>query len=189
MRSLILSAIFTIVLTVCATADISSTLWGTYPASRWSLLPVMTSHLQPYRITEEYHEVATPEWVRHIIGNLNYRVSVNIKSSTLNEASYIVRDVTRCNLILSQQAQECTTRFDLNVRSMRAELFLDWMCRLTNAEWEIRDEAIFVYMKAERKRFSEEEKTLEELILEEMEKEYVPPDFVAPSFPNEDFGD
>ena len=160
-------------------------LWGTWPASKWDIpLSCSSPSLGGFTHALVMETAMAPEWVITIFGRLQRKVTADLRDITLAEAVKLSREVLQCNIILSPEAFESAKRFNLNVISMRGVLFLDWMCRLSDADWEIRGEAVFVFLKNERPSNDEEEKSLHERILEELDNPgWKVTDFVPPPFP------
>ncbi|MDZ7815966.1 MAG: hypothetical protein U5N86_08180 [Planctomycetota bacterium] len=87
-------------------------------------------------------------------------------------------DAIRVNVILSNEARESVRAVDLKVVSIRAALALNWVCRLTECDWRIMDEAIFIYSLSEVERDDSKTPSVEEILEALEENSDEPPDFV-----------
>ncbi len=161
----------------------SNGLVGTYKPCKWfsypSIVPLSgDGHRSSATVTDPI-----PAWADEIAGRLAYKVTMDLRNSTLEESAWLLADLLKVSVILSSEARSSSASVTLKTHSMRGALALNWVCRLADADWKIVDEAIYVFLKSEVEESDRSEPSLDELldILDEMT--YTPPDFPAPSDP------
>ncbi len=185
MRAPFTILMFCVLLVSAGEAGAGGGLWNVWPASRWegSVLFRPLGGSSTSRGGSLAAAASAPAWAEALAGKLQRRVSLDLKSASLDEACRLLSDALDVTVVVSPRALERARPFDLRVRAMRAELALNWICRLAGADWVLKDEAVFVRPRSEA---PGRKKSVSEIVNEILEKEsYSPPDFPAPEVPFE----
>ena len=89
---------------------------------------------------------AEPEWSRDIRRKLERKVSFEFVDTPLSEAVQFLQTLTKINMILDPNAVEMrgNTPINLKVSNMTLNLALDWILRLADLNYALRDSALFI---------------------------------------------
>jgi len=86
-----------------------------------------------------------PEWAKAIKRTLERKVSFEFVQTPLSEAIAFLQTLTNVNMILDPRAVEGNDmRIDLRVTNMSLNLALDWILRLAELNYALRDSAVFI---------------------------------------------
>ncbi|MHC4248779.1 MAG: hypothetical protein ACYS9X_06585 [Planctomycetota bacterium] len=87
-----------------------------------------------------------PEWAKDIERKLERKVSFEFAETPLTEAVAFLQTLTKVNIIIDPAAaeQKGTTPITLKVTNMTLRLALDWILKLADLDYALRDYAIFV---------------------------------------------
>ncbi len=87
-----------------------------------------------------------PEWARDIRHKLERKVSFEFVDTPLSEAIQFLQTLTKINMILDPNAVEMrgNTPINLKVANMTLNLALDWILRLADLNYALRDSALFI---------------------------------------------
>ncbi|MGD0089782.1 MAG: STN domain-containing protein [Planctomycetota bacterium] len=76
---------------------------------------------------------------------LQRKVTFEFVETPLQEAINFINGLTKTNTVLDQRIANKDTKITLRVTDMTLELALSWIVKLADLEWEIRDQAIYVF--------------------------------------------
>lgn len=87
-----------------------------------------------------------PEWARGIRRKLERKVSFEFVDTPLSEAIQFLQTLTKINMILDPSAVEMrgNTPINLKVANMTLNLALDWILRLADLDYALKDSALFI---------------------------------------------
>jgi len=87
-----------------------------------------------------------PEWAQEIRRKLDRKVSFEFVDTPLTEAVTFLQTLTKVNMILDPRAVESkgNTPINLKVTNMTLQLALDWILKLADLDYALRDSAIFI---------------------------------------------
>jgi Flp pilus assembly secretin CpaC/tetratricopeptide (TPR) repeat protein len=87
-----------------------------------------------------------PEWANAIRRKLDRKVSFEFVDTPLSEAVTFLQTLTKVNMILDPRALEANgdTPINLKVTNMTLQLALDWILKLADLDYALRDSALFI---------------------------------------------
>lgn len=87
-----------------------------------------------------------PEWAQEIRRKLDRKVSFEFIDTPLREAVAFLQTLTKVNMILDPKAVEAKgdVPINLKVANMSLQLALDWILKLADLDYVLRDSAIFI---------------------------------------------
>ncbi len=91
-------------------------------------------------------QIDEPEWEKEVRRKLDRKVSFEFAETPLTEAVAFLQTLTKVNMIIDPAAAEAegSTPITLKVTNMTLGLALDWILKLADLDFALRDNAIFI---------------------------------------------
>ncbi|MHC4502298.1 MAG: hypothetical protein ACYTFI_03255 [Planctomycetota bacterium] len=91
-------------------------------------------------------QIDEPEWEKEVRRKLDRKVSFEFAETPLTEAIAFLQTLTKVNMIIDPAAAEASgsTPITLKVTNMTLGLALDWILKLADLDFALRDNAIFI---------------------------------------------
>jgi len=91
-------------------------------------------------------QIDEPEWEKEVRRKLDRKVSFEFAETPLTEAISFLQTLTKVNMIIDPAAAEASgsTPITLKVTNMTLGLALDWILKLADLDFALRDNAIFI---------------------------------------------
>jgi RNA polymerase sigma factor (sigma-70 family) len=93
-------------------------------------------------------DVRAVPWKKALLDKMQTKVTFEFKETPLTDAIAMMRGITGVNFVLDPKVAKESTLISLRVTDMKAELAMDWIAKLANVEFELKDDAV-VFRKAD----------------------------------------
>src|SRR5258708_1245749 len=72
------------------------------------------------------------------------KVTFSLEDAPLGEAISFFRQLTKVNIILDPKINADDVHVNLKAQDMRLDDAVTWLCKVTNSQWELRNDAVYI---------------------------------------------